>query len=271
MVYPYTPGPPLPEHTDLVHLSPDPLQLGRAHPVRFGTSGDPAATLAALLPLLRTRVDAGRVSAERALAAAEHEQARAKREEQALSRYDSSPVDPMAAAHALLRALPPDTAVVDEAITTGSYVRGLHQPARPGRYFFCRGGGLGWGMPAAAGVSLGLDRAPVLCVVGDGSAMYSPQVMWTAARLDLPVIFAVVNNRQYLILKRALRSSGGEAVERDRWIGLNLDRPRVDYVGLAQSMGVSGTLVEKAGDIGDVVRAALESGGPHLIEVPISG
>lgn len=271
MVYPYTPGSPLPPGADLLHLSPDPLQLGRSHPVRLGTSGDPAASLAALLTLVAARVDREAAAAARATAEAGHEQARVKREAQAVARYGTSPIDPMAAAHALLRALPPETAVVDEAITTGSYVRGFHQPTRPGRYYFCRGGGLGWGMPAAAGVSLGLDRSPVLCVVGDGSAMYSPQVMWTAASLDLPVVFAVVNNSQYLILKRALRSSGGESVDRDRWIGLDLDRPRIDYVGLARSMGVPGTLVATAAEIGDAMRAALESGGPHLIEVPIAG
>ena len=57
-------------------------------------------------------------------------------------------------AHALVRAMPADTAVVDEAITTGVYVRGFHHWTEPGRYFFCKGGGLGWGMPAALGVSL---------------------------------------------------------------------------------------------------------------------
>src|SRR5205814_8012254 len=71
--------------------------------------------------------------------------------------YDASPMHPMAAVHALLRALPPDITVVDEGITAGAYVRGLHLTDRPGSYFFCRGGGLGWGMPAATGVSMGSE------------------------------------------------------------------------------------------------------------------
>jgi benzoylformate decarboxylase len=173
----------------------------------------------------------------------------------------------MAAAHALVRALPADTAVVDEAITTGTYVRGLHHPVSPNRYFFCRGGGLGWGMPAALGVSLGFDRSPVLCVVGDGSALYSPQALWTAAHENLPVVFAVVNNRQYLILKNFLRGLGGGA---HGTVGLDLDQPPVDFVALAQSMGVPGSTVDKAADVGDAVRAALEAGGPHLLELPIA-
>ena len=179
-------------------------------------------------------------------------------------------MQPAAAAHALLRALPDDTVVVDEAITTGTYVRAAHRSTRGGRYFFAKGGGLGWGMPAAVGISLGYDREPVLCVVGDGSAMYSPQAMWTAAREELPVIFTVVNNRQYLILKNNLRQMKGQSVARDEFVGMDLDRPTIDYLALAQSMGVAATLVEKADEVGDAARAALASGRPHLIEIPIA-
>jgi benzoylformate decarboxylase len=177
---------------------------------------------------------------------------------------------PAAAAHALLSAMPPESLVVDEAITTGTYVRGFHRVRTPGRYFFCRGGGLGWGMPAACGVSLGAGREPVLCVVGDGSAMYSPQALWTAVRERLPVVFAVVNNRQYLILKNYLRGMEGETARTGTFVGMDLVDPPVDFVALATSMGVPGTLVERAGDVGDAVRAALAAGGPHLLELPIS-
>src|SRR5206468_11022737 len=119
----------------------------------------------------------------------------------ARDRYSAVPIAPMAAAHALVRAMPSDCAVVDEAITTGVYVRGFHHWTEPGRYFFCDGGGLGWGMPAALGVALGYEReVPVLAAIGDGSTMYSPQALWTAAHERLPIVFAVFVNRQYLIL-----------------------------------------------------------------------
>jgi benzoylformate decarboxylase len=150
------------------------------------------------------------------------------------------------------------------------YVRGFHHEPVPGRYFFNRGGGLGWGMPAAVGVSLAHDGAPVLCVVGDGSAMYSPQALWTAAHEGLPVVFAVVNNRQYLILKNNLRGMAGESVRNDRFVAMDIVDPPIDYLALAQSMGVDATLVEKAHDVGDAVRSALETGRPHLLELPIA-
>jgi benzoylformate decarboxylase len=238
--------------------------------VRLGLAGDPKATAAALLPLVQAGVDAEATAAAVASAGERRRTEIDRLEETALGRYDDIPMHPMAAAHAALRAIPPGTPVVDEGITTGTYVRGFHHDAVPNRYFMCRGGGLGWGMPAACGVSLGLDRQPTLCVVGDGSAMYSPQALWTAAHERLPVVFAVVNNRQYLILKNYLRGMAAETVRTGNFVAMDLVDPPVDYVALAESMGVAGTLVEKAHDVGDAVRAAFESGQPHLLELPIS-
>jgi benzoylformate decarboxylase len=273
MVYPYSQGSPLPAGTELLHLSADAHQLGRTFPARWAAVGDPKATLAALLPLVKARIDtASADAAAAAVAAAATRRAAAieRLEETATSRYDASPMDPMAAAHALVRAMPPGALVVDEAITTGVYVRGFHHDAVPNRYFFNRGAGLGWGMPAAVGLSLGHDREPVLCVVGDGAAMYSPQALWTAAHEQTPVVFAVVNNRQYLILKNNLRGMAGDSVRRDRFVAMDIVDPPVDYLALAHSMGVDATLVEKAHDVGDAVRSALESGRPHLLELPIA-
>jgi benzoylformate decarboxylase len=271
MAYPYTDGPALPDGTALVHLSPDAGQIGRSHPVQLGVVGDPAATLAALLPALVGRTDADAAADVLASAVTRRCAEIDALEQAALDRYGSHPIDPMAAGHALVRAMPTGCAVVDEAITTGGYVRGFHHWTEPGRYFFCKGGGLGWGMPAALGVSLAYDRSvPVLCVAGDGSAMYSPQALWTAAHEQLPVVFAVVNNRQYLILKTYLRSMKGESVEHGRFVAMDIVDPPVDYVALAQSMGVDATLVTSATEVGDVVRTALASGRPHLVELPIA-
>jgi benzoylformate decarboxylase len=270
MVYPYTPGPAVPPKVELLHLSPDAAQVGRAWPVRLGVVGDPRATLEVLLPLVEARVDTAAAKDALTAAQATRRSEVEALEETARSRYGGAPMDPMAAAHALVRALPPDSLVVDEAITTGVYVRGFHHWTEPGRYFFCTGGGLGWGMPAACGVSLAHGRAPVLCAVGDGSAMYSPQALWTAAAEQLPVVFAVVNNRQYKILKGYLRGMGGASVRTGRFVGMDLDDPAVDFSALARSMGVEATVVDSADDVGDAVGGALATGRPHVLELPIS-
>ena len=242
----------MPATTELLHLSADPHQLGRSYPTRWASAGDAKATLAALLPLVVRRIDAS--AASTAVDAVERAGVRRtaaveRLDEAALARYRKSPTDPMAAIHALMGAMPPDSFVVDEAISTSPYVRGFHRTTAPGRYFFNRGAGLGWGMPVAVGVSLGHDGAPVLGVVGDGSAMYSPQALWTAAHEGVPVVFAVVNNRQYLILKNNLRGMGGDSARTGRFVGTDLVDPPIDFVALAHSMGVDATLVEKPHDI----------------------
>jgi benzoylformate decarboxylase len=246
---------------ELLHIASDPTRLGRSHPTRLGLTGDPRATIEALLP---------RLTAPPPAAGTARQDEIDRLEATAASRYGAAPMHPMAAAHALVRAIPPDTPVVDEAITTGTYVRGFHHPTQARRYFFTRGGGLGWGMPAAVGVSLGSDRAPVLCVVGDGSAMYSPQALWTAAAEGLPVVFAVVDNRQYLILKRALEGRKDEAAQRANFVGMDLDQPPIDFVALARSMGVDGLRVDNTNDIADAVQAAFAANKPAVLEIPIS-
>lgn len=268
LVYPFAEGSPVPEGVEVLHLALDAHAPARTHPVRFGAAGDLRSSLAALTEHLAPRI----APATGALASHEAERrAEVDRfEATARSRYDQVPMHPQAAVHALLRALPRDIAVVDEAITTGVFVRGLHHTSRPDSYFFCRGGGLGWGMPAALGVSLGSGRAPVLCVVGDGSAMYAPQALWTAAREGIPVLFAVVNNREYAILKRNLAGMGGRAAATGRYVGLDLDVPPIDYVALARALGVEATRVDRAGEIGAAAEAAWASGAPYLLELPIS-
>src|SRR2546427_543254 len=132
-----------------------------------------------------------------------------------------------------------------------------------------RGGGIGWGLPAALGVKLALPNRPVVALVGDGSTMYTNQALWTAARESLAVVYVIFNNTSYRILKQRTKALKGFSAEDDRYVAMDLDRPLIDFVGLARSLGVSGTRVEKSPDIGPAVTKALASGGPHLVDVRI--
>lgn len=267
LTYPYTPGPPLPEGVDLLHLSADPTQPGRTWPTRLGVTGDARLSLEEVLPLLRKETPEG-ASAALARAREQRETMVSEEEERTEAAYATEPMRPATAVHALLRALPDDTPVVDEGVTSGAHVRRFHRTTRSGGYFFCRSGGLGWGMPAAAGVSLGLGRELVLCVVGDGSAMYAPQALWTAAQQRLPVIFAVIDNGQYRILKNASRDRTRDD-ETPRTVGTDLVDPGLDFCALAASMGVAATRVERASDVGAAVEAAAVTGGPHLLHLAV--
>jgi benzoylformate decarboxylase len=180
---------------------------------------------------------------------------------------------PLPAVEALVAALPPETMIVDEGVTSDPYVRAFHRVRNPGRFLYSRGGGLGWGLPAALGVSLGRDREPVVAVVGDGSFLYSPQALWTAVREDLPVVAVVMNNRGYLILQRFLAEMRGpsrpDAPDAPR-VGLDIADPGVNLVSVARGFGAGASSVHSVPELRDAIRAALAAARPTVIEAQVT-
>jgi benzoylformate decarboxylase len=108
-------------------------------------------------------------------------------------------------------------------------------------------------------------------MVGDGSAMYAPQALWTAARYGISAVAVIVDNREYRILKLGLDRMGGAAARTGNYVGMDIGDPGIDFVALAQSMGVAASRLDSADDVEEAVGAALASGVPHLLHVPISG
>ena len=252
---------------------PTPARLGRTYPTRLGVVGDPKATLAALLPIVRgpRRRSGGRRRSGRSGREARHRDRRARGDRASLATA-RAPMDPMAAAHALVRALPPNTPVVDEAITTGFYVRGFHHWTEPGRYFFCKGGGLGLGHAGGARrLARHANASPCSASSATAPRCTRPQALWTAAHEQLPVVFAVVNNRQYLILKGYLRGMGRDSVQgrshRRRWTSTS--RRSTSSVSLARWASTPRSS-RRPPTSATPCRAALESGRPHLLELPIA-
>jgi len=99
--------------------------------------------------------------------------------------------------------------------------------------------------------------------------MYTIQALWTAAHESLAIVYVIFNNGSYRILKQRTRALKGFSAEDDRYVGMDLDRPRIDYVGLARSLGVPGVRVEKASEVAPAVGRALADGGPYLIDAVI--
>src|SRR5262249_58504023 len=103
-------------------------------------------------------------------------------------------VQPLALLHAIGDMLPSDAVVIEEALSSSPGIRLLIRSDDPQSYFGLRGGGIGWGLPAAIGVKLALPHRPVVALIGDGSAMYTIQGLWTGAHHRLPGGFVVHNN-----------------------------------------------------------------------------
>ncbi len=176
---------------------------------------------------------------------------------------------PLALVHAVSQVVPDDVVVVDEAISSSAGIRNFFRCADAKSFFSLRGGGIGWGLPAALGVKLALPRRPVVALVGDGSAMYTAQALWTAAHESLAVVYVIFNNASYRILKERTKALKGFSAEDDRYVAMDLVDPLIDYIGLAKSLGVVGEHVEKAAEVGPAVGRALASGAPALIDVRI--
>jgi benzoylformate decarboxylase len=269
----YTRESAVPPGCAVFQMSADVRDLGRTYATKLSVMGDIKASLGALLPLLKPRLaaQAAAYAALRAAAARDHEARRARLAAAAAAEFAAPVTTPLVAARELARAIGPDTAIVDETPATAAHLRAFLDSPSTRQYAFSRGGALGWGMPAAVGFSLGIDRAPVVSISGDGAALYSPQSLWTAAHEKLPVTFVVVNNREYNILKGFMRSQAHYAsVRANRYIAMDLVDPEIDFLALAASLGVAGRRVSRAADIAPALEAGIASGRANLIEITVS-
>jgi benzoylformate decarboxylase len=138
------------------------------------------------------------------------------------------------------------------------------------RYLGTSGGGLGWGLPAAIGVQLGMPGRRVVAFLGDGGALFNIQSLWTAAHLRLPVVVVVVNNGGYMAVRRGLGQFGDESVRSGRYPGSFIAQPEVDLCRLAGGFGVQGVTVREADQLADALRWALELGAPALVDVRVT-
>lgn len=268
----HTEGVPFRRGLTVVQVDDDAWEIGRSYPVTLGIVADPRETLGALAralsPLLtgaarkaaaergdRLRKARGELTA-RAKAAAEGEAQR-------------TPIGQAHLMHTLASLLPADAVVVDESATSLPFVLRYMPFAAPGSFYGSKTGTLGWGMGAAIGVKLASPGRKVVATIGDGSVMYSPQALWTAAHYRLPITYVVPNNSSYAILKSGMLSLDLESAKRGIYPGMDLVDPEIDYVALARSLGVRAESVEKPGELRDVLAACLAHAGPSLVEVAI--
>jgi benzoylformate decarboxylase len=124
-------------------------------------------------------------------------------------------------------------------------------------------------MGAAVGVQLAWPERAVVATVGDGSVMYAPQALWTAARYRLPITYVVVNNSSYAILKSGMVTLGLPSAKRGVYPGMDLVDPEIDYPALARAMGVMAVRVDKPAGVRDALAHCLAHRGPALVDVAI--
>ncbi|MEO6841204.1 MAG: acetolactate synthase large subunit [Bradyrhizobium sp.] len=170
-------------------------------------------------------------------------------------------------AQAIAMAIPENAIIVDESITTG---RGFFPPtaaAKPHDWLQNMGGSIGFSTPVATGAAVACPDRKVICMVGDGSAMYTIQSLWTQARENLNVLTIVFANRIYQILRGEFDGVGAGAPGQRAMDMLKIDGPTIDFVALAKGMGVSARSVDNVDDFVKALEEGVAEKGPRLIEV----
>lgn len=266
----YTARDPIPENIVFYHISEDGNDLCHNDAPRLGIVGNVKATLQALATALEREISPHTVERNFNVALeAKEAQQKALRKRAEIAERDPQ-IQPIVAAREITRVLPDGTLLVDEAPCANEFTQPMHRSTAAKQYFHNRGGTLGWGMPAAVGVSLAHDKVPVLCVVGDGSALYSPQAFWSAAHEKTPVVFVILNNGEYGILKEFMLHQPQYNAQTHGFLAMDICDPRVDFQLLARSMGIAAQRVTSKAEIGGMVEAAMASGKSHLIEIPVT-
>jgi acetolactate synthase-1/2/3 large subunit len=168
---------------------------------------------------------------------------------------------------ALGSTMPEGAIVVDESVTTGRGFFPYSAGAPPHDWLNNMGGSIGFGTPVAVGAAVACPNRKVIAMVGDGSAMYTFQSLWTMARESLDVCVMIFSNRAYKILYSQLADVGAANPGPRAIDMLTLDRPSIDFTGMARSLGVPGAQVENLEQLTKQLDYAMAQRGPYLIDV----
>lgn len=185
----------------------------------------------------------------------------------------SGRLDQFTIGHVVARHLPEGAIVSDEAATNSVGPGSALATARPHDHLSLTGGSIGQGLPVAGGAAVACPDRKVVCLHGDGGAMYTVQALWTQARENLDVTTVIFANRAYAILRIELSRTGAAALmaegDTKALSMFDLSHPELDWVSLAKGMGVEATRVATVEEFSAAFRSAMEQRGPRLIEALI--
>jgi benzoylformate decarboxylase len=258
---------PLPDHMAIVQIAEREWELGKNYPAEIAINANVKETLRALIPVLERKLLADRREANakrlQALAARNWSAQRAQQRENTLASRAAVPIDPKFLMMRLSECVTPDTIVVEEALVSGLSLLGFLRFRDAHSYYGLASGGIGFATAGTIGIQLAQPQRPVVAIIGDGSAMYSIQALWTAAHLKLPITYVIANNRSYRILKERVLPLQNH----HNFIGMDFHDPQIDFVALAKSLGVAAERVTEGDAIEAAMQRARARSGPTLIDV----
>jgi len=258
----------------LIQIGRDAAELGKLYPTELALLGDAGDAVRGLHRLLATQtLPAGDRLEQRRSRARGRPASSEENPRRALASTGPTPAGSMHPGRLLTlmsEILPPDVAIVDESVLSKGMMQSHFRLGGHRRYFGTSGGGLGWGVPAAVGVQLGMPSRRVVAFVGDGGALFNIQALWSAAHLRVPVIVVVVNNGGYMAVRRGLGQFDQACARSGRYPGSALSGPEVDFCSIARGFGVRAVIVNSEHEAVDALRWALDSQEPALIDARVA-
>ena len=176
---------------------------------------------------------------------------------------------PVAIGQSLTLLMPHDAIVSDEAATCGLGIFPATENAPPHDWLMLTGGAIGQGLPLSLGAAVACPNRKVIALQADGSAMYTVQALWSMARENTDVTVVIMNNRSYAILNIELARVGAGQPTPKTLSMLDLSRPDLDWVAIAEGMGIPATRATNAEEFHQQFAAAMEGQGPCLIEAMV--
>jgi thiamine pyrophosphate-dependent acetolactate synthase large subunit-like protein len=246
--------------TKIVQVDIESRDIGRYYPVALGIQADARETCTALLEALGK--DAPKSST---IWRDEITKLRAQRKTRLAgeAKFDTKPMKPQRVYAELRRALPPETIVALDAGAAPAYGYDRLHFAKPRTFLTPLDlGGLGFAFPVALGAKLGRPEAPVVAIHGDGGFLMNAQELETAVRHNINAVTIVMNNNCW-----GSEKAYQKAFYDERYIGCDIGNPRYDEY--ARLFGAAGYYVEHPDQVGDAMKAALNSGKPAIVEIPI--
>ncbi|MFG1932176.1 acetolactate synthase large subunit [Mycobacterium sp. NPDC048908] len=172
---------------------------------------------------------------------------------------------------AVVGALLPENAIIsDEANTSGLLLPDATAAAPLHDVLTLTGGAIGQGLPVAVGAAIAAPHRPVIALQSDGSALYTISALWTMAREQLDITVVILDNRAYAILQIELMRVGASAGGPKARSLLDLSKPDLDFVAIAEGFGVSAKRATTAEELAEHFRTALAEPGPHLIDAVLT-
>lgn len=174
-----------------------------------------------------------------------------------------------AVGNGVVKFMPDNAIIIDESATSGFGTYTLGDSAPGNDWIFLTGGSIGFGLPNALGAAVACPDRKVICLHGDGGAMYTIQALWTMARENVDVLSIIFSNRKYMILQIELARVGAQTMNKKTLDMMDLTNPELDFVKMSEGMGVAATKATTAEEFNQQVEAAMKYKGPRLIEVVI--